>query len=115
MKIYSKKKVVIDNVRICQGLHSFIGLRFRKELKENEAVLIERNNESILDATIDMIFVFYKIDVLWLDKNKKIVDIRKNVRPFSLFSAPNKPAKYIVELRKGVSSKFKIGQKLEFR
>ena len=115
MKIYSGNKVVINNVRVCNGLKSFIGLRFSKQLKDNEAVLIEGRSESIIDSTIDMLFVFYSIDVLWLDKNKKIVDIKKNVKPFTLFSAPRKAAKYIVELRKGIGDRYKLNQTLTFK
>ncbi|HLD15765.1 MAG TPA: DUF192 domain-containing protein [Candidatus Nanoarchaeia archaeon] len=114
MKIYSGNKLVIDNVKVCNGIKSFIGLRFSKQLKENEAVLIEGKDESIIDSTIDMLFVFFPIDVIWLDKNKKIVDMKKNVKPFSLFSAPRKAAKYIIEVKKGVGDKFKINEKFRF-
>ena len=44
-----------------------------------------------------MFFVFYKIDVLYLDENKKVIEIKKNFKPFSSYTPKNK-AKYVIEL-----------------
>jgi uncharacterized membrane protein (UPF0127 family) len=44
-----------------------------------------------------MLFVFYSINVLFLDSNKKVIDIKKRLRPFTFYS-PKKKAKYIIEL-----------------
>jgi len=46
---------------------------------------------------LHMLFVFFPIDVLFLDKNKKVVEIKENLRPFSFYTPKNK-AKYIIEL-----------------
>lgn len=84
--------------KICSSaLSRFIGLRFSRKLKKNEAIIIVNPKEGIFSSGIDMLFVFYSIDVFWLDKNKKIVDVLRNARPFSLTKFPRKPAKYIVE------------------
>ena len=47
---------------------------------------------------IHMLFVFFPLDIIWLDSKYKIVDIRKNVKPFSGVYYPNTPAKYVLEL-----------------
>ena len=62
-----------------------------------------------------MFFVFYPIDVLWLNKNKKVVKIKEYFGPFELCVA-DKKAQYIVELPEGIIKKYKIklGDKLEF-
>lgn len=70
-----------------------MGLMFSK--RKNIVLIL--NKESRLNAIIHMFFVFYPIDVYWLDKNKKIVDQRKRVRPFT-FAVPKNKAKYIVEI-----------------
>ena len=55
-----------------------------------------------------MFFVFYPIDVLFLDKNKKIVEIKENFKPFTLHNPKNK-AQYIIELPKGTIKQTKTG------
>ena len=114
MKIYKGNREVTANASFCSGFNSFLGLRFRKQLEKDEALVIEVDKESRLDAAIDMLFVFYPIDVIWLDRNKKVVD-KRNVKPFSLLSIPRKPAKYVIEVMQGVGSKFNLNDKVKFK
>ncbi len=51
-------------------------------------------------ADLHMLFVFFPIVVLFLDKNKKVVDIKKDFKPFSYY-APKAKAQYVVELPVG--------------
>ena len=71
----------------------FCGLMFSR--KKN--LIFVLNKESIVNSIVHTFFVFYPINIYWLDKNKKIVDYRLNVRPFSVLVPKNK-AKYIVEI-----------------
>ena len=41
--------------------------------------------------------VFQSLDVIWLDKDMKVVDV-KRVKPFTLNHRPKSKAKYVVEL-----------------
>jgi hypothetical protein len=55
-------------------------------------------------------FVFFPIDVLYLDKDKEIVEIKKDFNPFSYYRPKNK-AKYVVEIAVPVDKKeYKIGE-----
>jgi len=47
-------------------------------------------------TSLHMFFVFFPIDVYFLDKDKKVVEIKKNFKPFTIYSAKNK-ARYLVE------------------
>lgn len=76
-------------------LSKFIGLMFSK--KRNLVFVLKK--ESLVNAIIHMFFVFYSIDVYWLDKDKNIIDFRKNVKPFTI-AIPRKKAKYIIEISK---------------
>jgi len=59
-------------------------------------------------------FVFYPIDILILDKNKKVIEIKNNFKPFTLWNAKNK-GKYLIELGKEESkNKVKVNDLLEF-
>ena len=55
-----------------------------------------------------MLFVFYPIDVLFLDKNKIVVDMKKNFRPFAFCTSKEK-AVYAVALPIGIIEKTKTG------
>ena len=48
-------------------------------------------------VSLHMFFVFFKIDVLFLDKNKKVVDLKKNFLPFTIYN-PKKRAMFVIEL-----------------
>ncbi len=73
---------------------------------------------------LHMFFVFYPIDVLYLDEvkgnkknkngNKRIVEIKENFKPFT-FYFPKKKAKYVVELAANPDNiaKLKINDTLE--
>jgi uncharacterized membrane protein (UPF0127 family) len=71
---------------------------FSKKIKGKGLVFIFNREDKY---SLHMLFVFFPIDVLWLNKEKKIVDIKENFRPFSLLAKPKDKAKYIIELPAG--------------
>ena len=46
---------------------------------------------------LHMWFVFFPIDVLYLDRQRRVVEIKKGLRPFA-FYAPRNKARYVVEI-----------------
>jgi len=60
----------------------------------------------------------FAIDILWIDENKKIVDITHNAVPESYPSIfqPNSPTKYVLEVNAGWAERNKIafGENVEF-
>ena len=115
MKIFHKNKILANKVKHCSDiLSNFKGLRFSKPLKDKQAIILESESENILENMIDMLFVFFPIDVLWLDKNKRVVDLRRNVKPFTPIAIPKRPAKYIIELKKGMTNNINLGDELKF-
>jgi uncharacterized membrane protein (UPF0127 family) len=64
---------------------------------------------------LHMFFVIFPIDVLFLDKNKKVVDLKENFRPFTFYT-PKAKAKYVIELSKGAinKSKTKLNDNISF-
>ena len=57
--------------------------------------------------SLHMLFVFFPIDVLFLDKNRKIIEIKKNFKPFTFYKSKNK-ANYVVELTE--PHNYKVGK-----
>ena len=80
----------------------FRGLMFSKR----KNLIFVLNKESRINSIIHTFFVFFPINVYWLDKNKNILEFKK-VKPFSIV-IPKKKAKYIVE----ITSRYLIYNKL---
>ena len=80
--------------------------------KQNDLIFVENNERNI---PLHMWFVFYQIDVLYLNKDKKVIEIKENFLPFTFYFPKNK-AKYIIELKKGAvsASKTAIMDHLQF-
>jgi len=81
---------------------------------KNEANIFVLNKER--KAAITMIFVFFNIDVVWVNSKKEVIDLKPNVRSFSFFNGHVGKAKYFVEMPKGSIEKYKIkiGDKVLF-
>mgnify|MGYP001606223245 FL=1 len=82
---------------------------FSRRLKNNECLIL--NNSS----SIHMLFVFQSIDVVWLDKNKKVIDKKENVKPFNFLIKPRIKSCYVIELPLRKAKLFKLGNKVDFR
>lgn len=115
MEILHNNVILADKVKYYTDIFSRSkGLRFAKPLRKGQAIILAASTESIMETTIDMFFVFFPIDVLWLNKEKEVVDLKRNIKPFTPMVIPRKPAKYVVELKKGITNNIKIGDKIEF-
>ena len=86
-----------------------LGLMFREKLNENEGMLFPFFFEG--HHGIWMFGMRFPVDVVWMDKNYKIVDIRKDVKPCRIFCKVYKPkekAKYVLELPANFTEENKI-------
>src|SRR3989344_121753 len=81
------------------------GLMFRR--RRNLVMVFPKERR----IKLHMFFVFYPIDVLILDKDKRIVEIKRNFRPFTFWNAQKK-GKYVVEL--AYPKEYGMGDRLEF-
>jgi len=94
----TNKKIIAKEYMLCKSIFSkALGLMFTRKSKQQNLVFVFKKEKII---PLHMLFVFYPIDVLFLDKDKRVVDIKINFRPF-VFYTPKKKAKYVVELKKG--------------
>ncbi len=94
------------------------GLMFREEIHENQAMLFIFAEEDI--HSFWMKNMRFPIDILWLDRNRRIVHIESSVPP-----CPHEPcptyspaaaAAFVLELQSGCSEKHGLGvsDRLEF-
>jgi hypothetical protein len=108
------KNIICDEIHYCNNLFSKgFGLMFRKENSvANTAWVFYFKNPRRISLT--MIFVFFTIDAIFLDNERKIVEMT-TLKPWSFYS-PAKKSNYCIELRQGTihNFKLKIGDKLRF-
>jgi len=91
----------------------FRGLMFTNSLNSGCGILMDELVESILAATIHMMFMNFDIVVVWIDQNKKVVDI-KEAKKWALYLSPSRPAQFILELHKDRFPDFECGDQLKF-
>lgn len=111
---HSQKPSCTVQVKYCNTFFSkFRGLMFKRDLAENAGVLLVENSESKANTSIHMLFVNFDLTVLWLDKNRVVVDkvLAKKWFPFYF---PKKPAQYVLEIHPSKFSDYEIGDALNF-
>jgi uncharacterized protein len=114
MVLKVENKILMRNVRFAKNtLERTKGLMFEEKKKFNYALIFEFPLESRVGTSLHMLFVFFPIDVLFLDKNQKVVD-KVTLQPFIPNYTPKKAAKYVIELPKGKTNEVKLGQKINW-
>ncbi len=114
MEIRHKGKVIADKVKILKNsIEKARGLILRPKIKAKEGFLFCFNKEGYW--SFHMFFMSYPIDILWLDSTKRVVDMIKGFKPYSIYK-PKKKARYVLEMREGTISQHKISKRdmLEF-
>lgn len=90
----------------------FRGLMFRRKFEEGEALLFEFPRPR--KFRIHTFFVFFPIDLIYLDRGWEIVDVKSDLTPWSTYN-PGVKGKFLVELPAGVVDQVDvdIGDELE--
>ncbi len=109
IKNITKNKVLAKNYVIKNSLFSqAIGLMFRK--KQTNALFnfyIEKN------WNITTFFMLFPIDILFLNKDKQVTKISRNVRPWK--PKTRGYAKYVIELPAGKAFNTEKGDRISFK
>jgi uncharacterized protein len=91
------------------------GLSDRDVLKSNHGLLLVFDKEDY--HSIVMRDMNFSIDVIWIDKNLEIVDIKTIFKPTDKnIAKPSQPALYVLEVNAGLTGihDIKIGDKVQF-
>ena len=86
---------------------------FRRALAEDEVYVFVERRESVTQTTIHMFFVFFSIGVVWLDRDKRVVD-KSLARPFRPYYAPRQPAQYFLEGHPSLLERVGVGDQVAF-
>ena len=94
-----------------------IGLMNLEFLAQDSGMLFVFEDEGIYSFWMKNTLI--PLDIVWIDKNFKIVFIENNVQPCKVkkceFFRPDKKAKYVLEINKGLADEggFKVGDKIK--
>jgi len=111
----TKNQEIIGNVRIADNFFTQTkGLMFERKKNFNYALIFPLFLRSRTGAGLHMFFVFFSIDVLFLDEKKRVVEIAKRIRPFTPLYVPKKPSKYFIELPEGKSANIELGDEIKW-
>lgn len=112
----SRKIKIIDNVKFADSFwRRFKGLMFERKENFNYALIFELGNKTRIEGSIHMLFVFFPIDVVYLDEEKGVIEIAKNIKPWTLNYTPKKPAKFFIELPAGKAERISLEDRLEWQ
>jgi uncharacterized protein len=105
----TRKEKVVDKHFIIEGFISQgMGLMFRP--KTNDGYIFEFNN--ISNMNFHTCFMFFNIDIIFLDQDKKVVQIARNVKPYRFINGKN--FKYTIELASHKANNVQKGDILEW-
>ena len=110
----SKNTTIMNKVKLANtSWQRTRGLMFEDIKQFNYALIFDFPHESKIGTSLHMVFVFFPIDVLFLNKEKEVVD-KVTLMPFTPNYTPKKAAKYVIEMPEGKAKKVKIGEKLSW-
>lgn len=93
-----------------------LGLMYRSSMDEHQGMWFIFPEEA--PRSFYMRNTEIPLDIIYLDKDKKVVSIAKNARPYDETSLPSeKPAMYVLEINGGLSDKWGIekGDRMEIK
>jgi len=91
-------------------LQKTIGLMFRKKVFP---LFFDFGFESKVGCALHTFFMRRKIDIIFVNSKKVVVDI-KTARPWRPCIMPKEKARYVIELPENSRSLFCVGEKLKF-
>jgi hypothetical protein len=106
----SKGTKLANKASYCDNLwKKTFGLMFRSF----RPLIFVFNKEQVIP--LHMLFVFYPIDALWLDKNKRVVEF-KTLKPFTFYRPKNR-ALFVLELAKNTinNTRTQAGDTITFK
>ena len=113
--IISSKNITL-NVEVAKTIQERrTGLMYRKNLLDNEGMLFIFPSENIIQLWMKNTYI--PLDIIFISKNKVVVDIKKNMEKLSETIIKSKvKSKYALELNAGLINKLdiRIGDKVFF-
>ena len=113
MNISKDGKVILENIEVAESIWKKTkGLMFRKNLPKRSGMLFIFDEDK--KPGFWMFGMRFPIDIIYLDKDMKIVDIKYNVRPMGIsprswkIHYPEQSVRYVLETCTGFSKEYEL-------
>ncbi len=107
-KIVKDNKTIIGEARIAKSFFSrLLGLMFKKEISRDSALCFYRA------SSIHTFFMRFPIDIVFLDKDKKIIRISEALRPWRAVYCPRSYLTIELTANKAYEIGLKVGDRLD--
>ena len=90
------------------------GLQLRRKLRQDEALILVKDKDSVANSSIHMFFVFFPIAALWVNKKGKVTSAQL-AKPWRPYYASDEPAAYVIETSPEILGKIAAGDILHFQ
>lgn len=104
-----------------ESLQTFLG--------KSKGLMFKKEGRALLEFSYDnrhpiwMLFMRFPIDIAFIDQEKSIINIKRDVKPLGFNPStwrvyqPEKPCRYVLEVEAGLldEKEFKAGDRLEFK
>lgn len=111
MNIYktSNNEIIAEDVKLANNFISrSIGLISRKKIYDKEALVIKPC------CSIHTFFMKFSIDVLFVDKNDKIIAIHRDIRPNKILPVYFK-SEYVIEMKSQGTKDLSVGETITIK
>ena len=109
----TRNKILVNHIRFClTPLSQSHGLMFSGFINDKALIFDFQKSRRI---NLHMFFVFFPIDIIFLDSRKKVVELKTGFMPFTLYKSVKK-ARFLIECSAGVieESNTRVGDVIEF-
>jgi len=89
------------------------GLMFTRDLGEDQGLILAQGKDSIINATIHMMFMQIDLAVIWINRDFSVVDTVL-AKKWKLAYRPKQAARYVLETGVQHLTEFHIGDKIRF-
>lgn len=110
----SDGNVLIEAGQWCQSyLCKLRGLQFRRRLEPGEALIIVHSEDSVVQTSIHMFFVFFPIAAVWINSVGEVTSAQL-AKPWRPYYASPEPARYVLETTPDFLDRISPGEYVDF-
>ena len=105
--------IILKDIRVAKSVFQLAkGLRFASFSTVKKGLCLQFPKESRRGAATDMLFCFYKYEVIFINSHHIIVD-KVVLQPWRVYYVPKKKCNYSIESVVGTFKQLNIGDKVE--
>lgn len=107
-------QALIESARWCTSRACRLrGLQFRRSLQPDEALILVKPADSIVNSSIHMFFVFFPIAAVWINSQGQVTSAQL-AKPWRPYYASPTPARYVLETSPDFLSRIAVGDEVDF-